>query len=127
MKREVININKLIPGVGRSEEWKAWKIFLQTYTGKLDDLQRDGTLWSLKLLHDDIKENGTLNPLIVEEMPNPNYYKVLIGNQRLLVQSVLNYHFVMCIVKEKNKSHSEVYEDLKKDYKDTHYDKTRRE
>lgn len=103
-------IEKLTFGVGRPEEWIAWAKFLRIYEGTVDELPKWGTLWSLKLLHDDIKENGTTNPTIIESGG-----RVLVGNQRLLVQKVLGYTEVECEV-----------DGNKIEYKETHYDRVRK-
>ena len=103
-----VAIEKLVFGVGRAEEWLAWGKFLRTYEGTIDELPKWGTLWSLKLLYEDIKENGTTNPTIIDEN-----FRVLIGNQRLLVQKVLGYSEVECDTK-------------KNEYQETHYDLVRK-
>lgn len=117
---EKIPINDLSFGVGRPEEWEEWQGFLQHYSGSLDDLQRDGTLWSLKLLYDDIAENGTTNFAIVKK--ERYTYKVLVGNQRLCVQKVLGYEHVDCVILE----NVDNYPDIRSSYQDTDYDKVRR-
>lgn len=113
-----IEIGKLKFGVGRPEEWEKWGKFLRTYEGEVEQLPKWGTLWSLKLLYEDIRENGTANPSIVDDD-----WKVLVGNQRLCVQLALGYKFVECFMKET------VVEDLnwaRKQYQDTHYDRVRK-
>lgn len=108
-----VPIEKLQFGVGRPEEWSAWGDFLNTFEGTMNDLSKREILWSLKLLYEDIKLNGTENPTIIDDR---NY--VLVGNQRLLVQQVLGYKEVECI---------KVYENPNwiKRYKTTDYDRVR--
>ena len=47
---------------------------------------------AIQLGYEDIKENGTTNPTIIDDN-----MRVLVGNQRLLVQKVLGYKFVECL------------------------------